>query len=214
MPRGRSQVKEDEIAQIKVEATRVNKVRESTLNKMKNLEKQKVDTERVRDDLRTEIGSLEREIDTMRKGLETERKKHEELMRERDILNKLKTQAENATQRQVDLVKINENTKRNLEQEIQGYKVRGSSGIPCMTSTGCEGLQQKGLPVTLRMLPVYGKGNSEDPLKSGPPPVRCHWLGSGVRLWRPLAHVSLELTPAFFCRLLESDRWRPRSNRS
>eukprot|EP00959_Pyramimonas_sp_CCMP1952_P103929 2172654-Pyramimonas_sp.AAC.1 len=46
----------------------------------------------------------------------------EELMRERDILNKLKTQAENATQRQMDLVKINENTKKNLEQEIQGYK--------------------------------------------------------------------------------------------
>mmetsp|Transcript_23941 Transcript_23941/g.66472 ORF Transcript_23941/g.66472 Transcript_23941/m.66472 type:complete len:870 (+) Transcript_23941:229-2838(+) len=116
-------VKEDEIAQIKVEATRVNKVRESTLNKMKNLEKQKMDTERIRDDFRTDISTLEREIDTMRKGLETERKKQEELMRERDILNKLKTQAENATQRQVDLVKINENTKRNLEQEIQGYKV-------------------------------------------------------------------------------------------
>jgi hypothetical protein len=54
---------------------------------------------------------------------EAERKKQEELMRERDILNKLKTQAENATQRQMDLVKINENTKKNLEQEIQGYKV-------------------------------------------------------------------------------------------
>jgi hypothetical protein len=48
-------------------------------------------------------------------------------MRERDILNKLKTQAENATQRQMDLVKINENTKKNLEQEIQGYKV-GTTG--------------------------------------------------------------------------------------
>ena len=32
-------------------------------------------------------------------------------------------QAENATQKQIDLVKINENAKRNLEQEIQGYKM-------------------------------------------------------------------------------------------
>jgi hypothetical protein len=32
-------------------------------------------------------------------------------------------QAENATQKQVDLIKINDNTKRNLEQEIQGYKM-------------------------------------------------------------------------------------------
>ncbi len=31
-------------------------------------------------------------------------------------------QAESATQKQVDMIKINENTKRNLEQEIQGYK--------------------------------------------------------------------------------------------
>uniref|UniRef100_A0A061SN17 Flagellar associated protein n=1 Tax=Tetraselmis sp. GSL018 TaxID=582737 RepID=A0A061SN17_9CHLO len=116
-------VKEDEIAQIKVEAQRLNKVKETTTNKVKNLEKQKAEIERTRDDLRTEIGSLEREIESMRKGLETERKKQDELMRERDILNKLKTQAESATQRQVDLVKINENTKRNLEQEIQGYKI-------------------------------------------------------------------------------------------
>eukprot|EP00873_Tetraselmis_striata_P013169 jgi/Tetstr1/433433/TSEL_022707.t1 len=116
-------VKEDEINQIKVEAARVNKVRESTLNKMKNLEKTKGDVEKARDEMRNEIGSLEREIDSQRKGLESEKKKQEELMRERDILTKLKSQAENATQRQVDLMKINENTKRNLEQEIQGYKV-------------------------------------------------------------------------------------------
>ncbi len=32
-------------------------------------------------------------------------------------------QAENATQKQIDLIKINDNTKRNLEQEIQGYKM-------------------------------------------------------------------------------------------
>lgn len=33
------------------------------------------------------------------------------------------TQAENSTQKQLDLIKINDNTKRNLEQEIQGYKM-------------------------------------------------------------------------------------------
>lgn len=116
-------VKDDEINQIKQEATRVNKFRETTLNKMKNLEKQKDEVEKARDTMRTEITSLEREIEGQRRGLEQERKKQEELLRERDILNKLKTQAENATQRQVDLVKINENTKRNLEQEVQGYRI-------------------------------------------------------------------------------------------
>jgi hypothetical protein len=48
--------------------------------------------------------------------VESEKKKLEELMRERDVLTKLRSQAESATQKQVDLIKINENTKRNLEQ--------------------------------------------------------------------------------------------------
>jgi hypothetical protein len=44
------------------------------------------------------------------------------MARERDLLqnNLRKTMA--ATQKQADLVKINENTKKNLEVEIMGYK--------------------------------------------------------------------------------------------
>ena len=102
-----------------MEAMRVNKVRENTLNKLKSVEKQCQDLEKTKIELKGEITALEREMEIGRKTAEAERKKQEELMRERDILNKLKTQAENATQRQVDLVKINENTKKNLEQEIQ-----------------------------------------------------------------------------------------------
>jgi hypothetical protein len=51
--------------------------------------------------------------------------KFDELVRERDILTKLRSQAEGATQKQIDLIKINDNTKRNLEQEIQ-VRSRGS----------------------------------------------------------------------------------------
>lgn len=72
--------------------------------------------------VRTELLQLEKELETKQKEVEAERKKLEELMRERDVLTKLRSQAESATQKQVDLIKINENTKRNLEQEIQGYK--------------------------------------------------------------------------------------------
>ena len=39
------------------------------------------------------------------------------------MLVKLKGQAENATAKQASLVKVNENTKKDLEQEIQGYKI-------------------------------------------------------------------------------------------
>lgn len=69
------------------------------------------------------MAAMEREIEQSKKLREAERKQQEEMIRERDILNKLKTHAENSTQQQLNIIKINENTKRNLEQEIQGYKV-------------------------------------------------------------------------------------------
>lgn len=66
---------------------------------------------------------LEREIDSLKRAVDGERKNADDLIRERDLLNKLKTQAEHATHKQIDLIKINENTKRNLEQEMNGYKI-------------------------------------------------------------------------------------------
>jgi predicted nuclease with TOPRIM domain len=48
-------LKEEEIAAIKQEAVRVNKLREATLNKLKLLEKQKAEVEKQRDDVRAEI---------------------------------------------------------------------------------------------------------------------------------------------------------------
>ncbi|PNH05361.1 hypothetical protein TSOC_008387 [Tetrabaena socialis] len=115
-------VKEEEIAAIKSEALRVNKLREQTMKKTKQLEEQRSEVEKERDTLRGELAALERDLEGKQKEVDTEKKKLEELMRERDVLTKLRSQAENATQKQVDLIKINENTKRNLEQEIQGYK--------------------------------------------------------------------------------------------
>jgi len=69
------------------------------------------------------VASLEKEVDATRRNLDAERKRFEDLQRERDVLTKLKTQAENASGKQMDLIKINEGTKRNLEQEIQGFKM-------------------------------------------------------------------------------------------
>ncbi|KAG2443529.1 hypothetical protein HXX76_001881 [Chlamydomonas incerta] len=115
-------VKDEEIAAIKQEASRVNKLREQTVKKTKQLEEQRSEVEKERDVLKSELQALERDLETKQKEVELEKKKLEELMRERDVLTKMRTQAENATQKQTDVIKINENTKRNLEQEIQGYK--------------------------------------------------------------------------------------------
>uniref|UniRef100_A0A8C6ZRH0 Cilia- and flagella-associated protein 58 central coiled coil domain-containing protein n=1 Tax=Nothoprocta perdicaria TaxID=30464 RepID=A0A8C6ZRH0_NOTPE len=46
----------------------------------------------------------------------------DELVREKDIINKNLVKATNATQKQVNLVKLHEKSKKNLEEEIQNYK--------------------------------------------------------------------------------------------
>ena len=119
-------MKEDETTQIKLEAFRVSKLRELTLGKLKLIEAQKAEVDRQRDELKQSVSNLENELDMGVRASEAERKKQEELKRERDILTKLKAQAENATVKQADLVKMAEGTKKTLEQEIMSYRAEAS----------------------------------------------------------------------------------------
>ncbi|OAE18620.1 hypothetical protein AXG93_1923s1770 [Marchantia polymorpha subsp. ruderalis] len=86
-------LKEDEIESFKQEIVRVNKVREATVNKLKVVEKQKEEVERQREDLTSQTLKLEKDVEAQRKLAEQERKRLEESLRERDVLNKMKTQA-------------------------------------------------------------------------------------------------------------------------
>ena len=121
--RAELEARETELSGIKQDALRAGKIRDATVAKLQGVEKEKRETERDRDDLKRTIAELERQIEAERKQAETEVKKQHELKRERDILTKLKSQAESATVEQRDLVKVNENTRKTLEQEIQGYKM-------------------------------------------------------------------------------------------
>lgn len=51
-------------------------------------------------------------------------------MRERDILNKNLVKSATATLQQEDLLKINENTKRNLEMNIHSYRTSERAAQP------------------------------------------------------------------------------------
>jgi chromosome segregation ATPase len=121
--RAELEARETELSGIKQDALRAGKIRDATVAKLQGVEKEKRETERDRDDLKRTIAELERQIEAERKQAEMEVKKQHELKRERDILTKLKSQAESATVEQRDLVKVNENTRKTLEQEIQGYKM-------------------------------------------------------------------------------------------
>lgn len=62
------------------------------------------------------MAALEKQREAAGRQLDAERKRHDDLTRERDVLLKMKVAAENAGSKQLDLIKVNEGTKRNLEQ--------------------------------------------------------------------------------------------------
>ena len=68
------------------------------------------------------IMCLFEELEQSKKQSEQDKKAIEELVRERDILNKNMLKAAGNTQKQLNLVKLHEQSKKNLEQEIQNYK--------------------------------------------------------------------------------------------
>ncbi|KAI5082160.1 hypothetical protein GOP47_0001903 [Adiantum capillus-veneris] len=115
-------IKDDEIQAVKAEIVRINKLREATVMKLKAVEKQKEEAECQREELRGEIQNMGKEVELQKRLADQERKRQEELLRERDVLNKLKTQAENSIEKQSDLAKINEVAIHNLEAEIQNYR--------------------------------------------------------------------------------------------
>lgn len=156
-------------------------VHDATLRKVKALEEARESSETERDTLRAVVMSLERDVSLARHETDLERRKLADLMHERDVLNKLRTQvnvalgmpaarstrgkvhmcntqmfccfsssaaagtqcyvhsmpclaspsdamvripmqADSATQKQVELVRMTEGTKRNLEQEVASYR--------------------------------------------------------------------------------------------
>ncbi|KAK9852338.1 hypothetical protein WJX84_004646 [Apatococcus fuscideae] len=116
-------LKDEQINELKNEEAKVERVKEATILKLRNVEKQKGDIEKIRDDLKAEIAGLERERQLAQRDVEAEKKKAEELARERDILTKLNTQAENTSHKHMEMIRLNENNRRTLEQEVAGYKV-------------------------------------------------------------------------------------------
>ncbi|XP_013394677.1 cilia- and flagella-associated protein 58 [Lingula anatina] len=114
--------KEDEVNALKAEASRLNKMRETIQRKLRNVEDSKGEVEGQKETLKSQIVGLERELEALKKQSEADRKAIDDLVRERDILNKNMLKAAAATQKQHNLVKLHEQSKKNLEQEIQNYK--------------------------------------------------------------------------------------------
>nr|XP_033799268.1 cilia- and flagella-associated protein 58 [Geotrypetes seraphini] len=114
--------KEEEVNQMRQEIGRLSKMREVIQRKFRQVEDQKIDVEQQRDTLKNQISGVEREMEVTKKQAEIDKKAIDELVRERDLLNKNMLKAASATQKQLNLVKLHEQSKKNLEEEIQNYK--------------------------------------------------------------------------------------------
>ncbi|NXY13188.1 CFA58 protein, partial [Atrichornis clamosus] len=115
--------REDEVSQMHLEISKLSKMRDVIQNKLRAAEEQKVDAEHEKSMLKNQILRLEKELDTAKKQAETDKRAADGLVRERDMLNQNLIKATNATQKQINLVKLHEQSKQNLEAEIQNYKM-------------------------------------------------------------------------------------------
>ncbi|NXU82948.1 CFA58 protein, partial [Xiphorhynchus elegans] len=115
--------REDEATQMRLEISKLNKMRDVMQNKLRAAEEQKVDAENEKVMLKNQISRLEKEVESAKKQAEIDKRATDGLVRERDMLNQNLIKATNATQKQINLVKLHEQSKQNLEAEIQNYKI-------------------------------------------------------------------------------------------
>ncbi|XP_019900018.1 cilia- and flagella-associated protein 58 [Esox lucius] len=115
-------MKEEEVNHMRLEIAKVTKMREAIQRKFRQTEDQKLEVEQQRDMLKNQIAGLEKEMESSKKQMEIDKKAIDELVRERDILNKNMIKAANATEKQLNVVKLHEQSKKNLDQEIMNYR--------------------------------------------------------------------------------------------
>jgi hypothetical protein len=77
------------------------KMKDQLEKKIKQMKLQQQEIESSKEVLRMQISTLEREIDSYKKQAENDRKAYDDLLRERDILNKALVSAQSSQQKQV-----------------------------------------------------------------------------------------------------------------
>ncbi|XP_041657963.1 cilia- and flagella-associated protein 58 [Cheilinus undulatus] len=115
-------MREEEVNQLRQDVAKQTKMREAIQKKFHQMEDQKADVDVQRETLKAQIAGLEKDLELSKKQVEVDRKAIEELIRERDILNKNMIKAAQSTEKQQNLVKLLEQDKKALEHEINGYR--------------------------------------------------------------------------------------------
>eukprot|EP00921_Rhytidocystis_pertsovi_P015386 GHVQ01024468.1.p1 GENE.GHVQ01024468.1~~GHVQ01024468.1.p1 ORF type:complete len:519 (-),score=84.25 GHVQ01024468.1:150-1706(-) len=114
--------KKDEMNNLCSEKDGMHRLHEALKKKYEQLENDRKEVDDQRKKLKNEVQAIIRDIDNLKKQAEADRKSIEDLLRERDILNKNVIKAGTNTKQQVDLVKRHETQAVHLNKDIQRYK--------------------------------------------------------------------------------------------
>merc|ERR1719230_2193272 len=107
---------------LQADRDKVSKQQELMRKKIKQVDEERKIAETERADLKAEVKGLGVEQERLKKDNDVARKKIEDLLRERDILNKNVIKADEKTKRQIDLVKRQETQAMNLTKDIMRWK--------------------------------------------------------------------------------------------
>ncbi|KAJ3276084.1 hypothetical protein HDV01_006254 [Terramyces sp. JEL0728] len=113
---------EDEISRLRELNKTLSKSKQLLMKKFKVIDETKTGIELERDTLRSVNSHLKHDVESTKKELETASKNVDMLTRERDISQKNFVKSTTASLKQYNILKLSEQNKRNLEQEIQAYK--------------------------------------------------------------------------------------------
>ena len=119
---GKLREKRNEIQQHLNKRDKVMKLFEALKKKERAAEEERRNRESERNTLKSELKSAQDNLDRLKKTADSDRKKIEDLLREREILNKNVTKADDRTKKQIDIVKQQETQAVNLQKDISRWK--------------------------------------------------------------------------------------------
>lgn len=123
---GELKTKNLELHDLKEQVVSINKFNAKLMKQVKQAEDAVVDLTNKRDGYKTDVNSLERELDALKKQIESDHRLQEENARVRDTLTKQMATVGHETEVQEQLIKMHEGSIKNLEQEISAYKAEAS----------------------------------------------------------------------------------------
>merc|ERR1719214_273847 len=115
-------LRREDIERLKAERDKVVKLHDMLKRKERSLEEERKDLEADRNKIKQEIKQMQEKLDGMSRDADSDKKKIEDLLRERDILNKNVIKADERTKKQIDLVKRQETQALNLSKDIARWK--------------------------------------------------------------------------------------------